>query len=296
MRIGSLTVNAQEQWTGDRFPREFAPGIWWISGCFPIEAGDGRGFDLGGHDELHSHTATFLIVGAKRTLMVDTGTPVNWRRVSAELDQILAGRPLDYVVPTHWEVPHTGNLERLVLKYPDLQIYGDLRDFHLAYPTLEDRLHHVPAGHRIDLGGGYEYHVLEAPIKDLVNTSWGYEAKEKILFPADGFSYTHHVSSDKEAALQEETEVHVHLPGECSMLSEELGQAPTVEQAFFLTQAALWWTRFTPIGGYFRDMENLLAKYPPRYIAPAHGNVISNVSEVMSTFREAYQVAYEKSG
>lgn len=282
--------------SGNGFPREFAPGIWWLSGCFPIVAGEDRGFDLGGQKELHSHTAAFLVVGTERTLMVDTGTPGNWLQLSSELDQILDGRTLNYLMPTHWEVPHAGNVERLVKKYPGLQLYGDLRDFHLAYPQIDDKIHIVKPGVTLDLGGGYVFHFLEAPIKDLINTSWGYESKQKVLFPADGFSYTHHVSSDKEAALDEESEVHVHLPGECSKVSHELGVAPTVEQAYFLTQAALWWTRFTPINSYFDEMEALLAKYPPRFMAPAHGNVISNVEEVMSTFREAYEVAYAKAG
>jgi flavorubredoxin len=178
----------------DGFPRELAQGIWWMGGCFPIAAGDGSGFDVGDLSEVHSHVAAYLIVGETKTVIIDTGTPANWAKLSFDLDQVLGDRPLDYVVPTHWEVPHAGNLERLLTKYPRSQAHGDLRDFHLAHPDFDSRLHIARPREKLELGGGYEFIFLPAPIKDIVSTTWGFEAKQKVLFVADGFSYTHHVS------------------------------------------------------------------------------------------------------
>jgi flavorubredoxin len=272
----------------DGFPREIAPGIWWLGGCFPMRADDGRGYDTGGVKEIHSHVASYLVVGADKALMVDTGTPANWKEVSGYLDQILGSRPLDWIVPTHWEVPHAGNLEKLFDKYPNSQAGGDLRDFHLAYPQYEARIHILDAGHTLDLGGGVRFVVLPAPVKDLVNSVWGYEAREQVMFTADGFSYTHRVGE----LTGDEEEVHIHHPGECSLMSHEIGIYPTVEQALFLTKAALYWTRLTPVEPFFAEMDALLAKYPTKFIAPSHGNVISDIDKMMPIIRQAHDIAY----
>jgi flavorubredoxin len=289
-------MSRESQETEDGFPREIADGVWWLGGCFPMGSGDGFGFDLGAHAELHQHVTSFLVVGAEKALMYDTGTPANWSGTLAGLDQILDGRPIDYLVPSHWEVPHAGNIEKLVKKFPDLQIYGDLRDYHLAYPQFADRLHLVGPGDELDLGDGYNFRFLSAPIKDLVTTVWGFESKTKVLFASDGMGYTHHVD-EVEAALargEEDLEVNVHLAGECSKLSGELEGAPQIDQILFLTQASLWWTRHAPIDPFFRALEQMMAEYSPRIVAPAHGNVISNIDEVFTRFERAYQRAYSE--
>ncbi len=168
------------------------------------------------------------------------------------------------------------------------QAGGDLRDFHLAYPEHQDRIHILEAGHKIDLGGGYNFVVLPAPIKDLVNSVWGYEEHEQVMFTADGFSYTHMVGQ----LTGNEDEVNIHKAGECSLMSHEIGIYPTVQQALFLTKAALYWTRLTPVEPFFAEMTALLTKYPPKLIAPAHGNVISDIDKMMPIIRQAHDIAY----
>lgn len=272
------------------FPREFAPGIWWLGGCFPMKAGDGRGYDTGGVEEIHSHVTCYLIVGTEKALMIDTGTPANWEMTEDYLDRILGDRQLDWIVPTHWEVPHSGNLDKLFKKYPNSQAGGDLRDYHLAHPEHVDRMHIFEDGHRIDLGGGYAFVSLPAPIKDLTNSVWGYEENQKVLFTSDGFSYTHHTGMVSE----DDEDVYIHVDGECSLMSHEIGIYPTVAQAHFLTKAALYWTRLTPVEPFFAEVAAVMDKYPPLYIAPAHGNVISDIDKMLPIVRQAHELAFEQ--
>jgi len=280
-------AGAAVQRSASGFPREIAPGIWWLGGCLPIKANDGRGFDLGGAAEVHSHAAPYLVVGTERAIMIDTGVPAHWSKVSFDLDQILGSRPLDLILPTHWEVPHSGNLKKLFQKYPDAQAVGDLRDFHLAYRGFEERLHIAAPGTEFDLGGGYRITVLPAPLKDLVNTAWAYESSRKVMFTSDGFAYTHHVVPE-----EIEDEVPFHLEGECSLMSSELGVLPSVSQALFITKIALYWTRYVDVGPFFVEVEELLKRYPTELLAPAHGNVISDLEKMSPILREAYRVAY----
>jgi hypothetical protein len=257
-------------------PRAIAPNVFWLGGCLAVEM-VGR--------EVHGHSSAFLVRGASRSLLVDTGSPQDWPQVSDALDQYLEGRPLDYVVPTHPELPHAGNLPRLLEKYPAAVAIGDVRDYHCYYPAYRDRLRSCEAGTEIDLGGGMVFTVLAAVIRDLPNTVWGYESSQQVLFVADGMSHTHHPELDDDEAL--------HLPGECGLLTSEIGQPPTLDQAAFFAGRALYWSRFVDnSAALFEQFRLLLEEFPTRIIAPGHGNVIDDLESVLPIIERSHRDAF----
>ena len=260
-----------------RLPREIAPGVWWVGGCLESAAFD---------EPVHFHTSAYLIVGADRSLLYDTAPPSMWGDMDRDLDRILGGRPLDYVVPSHPEIPHAGNLHRLMDKYPDMIVTGDLRDYHLYYPDYENRLKPVPHGTTIELGGGYRFTLLDAIIEDLPNTVWAYEHKRQVLFPVDALGYGH---LPQKAEFPDEP---LHRAGECALLSSELRASPDLKLATHLTQSSLFWSRYVEITPYLERMAELLQKYPTRLIAPAHGSVIDDLDVIMPVMREAHRKAY----
>lgn len=255
-----------------RLPREITPGIHWISGCTAI---------LEKGEVLHTSISAYLIVGTTRALIVDTGNPTNWSLVEDGLRQILGDRELDFILPTHPEVPHAGNLPRLLRKFPRAQIIGDVRDYHVYYPESERRLVPWPKGKPIDLGGGFEFTILDAPIKDLTSTVWGYESFRQVLFVADAFAYGHHAPGD-------DSDEPVHLPGECGLLSSELLRQPEVHQALSITRGALSWTKHVPTAPFFDAVLAVLETHPAKLIAPAHGNIIVDLHSLLPMMREAY--------
>ncbi|MDV7352742.1 MBL fold metallo-hydrolase [Rhodococcus oxybenzonivorans] len=240
--------------------REIAPGLFWLGDCLKFEYGA---------EIWHGHVSTYLILGEKRTLLLDTGHPAHWDAVEAALDELLGDRPLDLVLPTHPEMqmPHAGNLPHLARKYPELAVVGDTRDYHLHYPYLADRLTPTPIGDRIDLGGR-EIHVLPAIWRDLPNTVWAFDTGSRVMFVADGFSYSHH-----------------HLTGECRLYSSELPQAPGLEQTVFLNERALFWTRHVDSEHTEPDLESLFDRYKPVLVAPAHGSVIDTLDEMVELLK-----------
>jgi hypothetical protein len=256
----------------DPFPREIAPGIFWISGCTEV---------LEKGDLLHSSISTYVIAGPQASLMVDTGNPTNWDIVEASLDQILGNRPLTWLVPTHPEVPHAGNVPRLVRKYPDLKMIGDTRDFHVHYPTAEGRLMEWPKEKPIELGDGLEFSILNAPIKDLANSVWGYESLHQVLFVSDAFAFAHYPNDT-------ESDEPLHRPGECGLLSTELSALPQTHQALSITRGALSWTKYVPTEPFLDEIFEMLEKRPAKLIAPAHGNVIVELEDLLPVMREAY--------
>ncbi|TCN53653.1 metallo-beta-lactamase superfamily protein [Rhodococcus sp. SMB37] len=238
--------------------REIAPGLFWLGDCLKFEYGD---------EIWHGHVSTYLVVGDERTLLLDTGHPAHWGVVESALDELLGDRPLDFVLPTHPEMPHAGNLPHLARKYPGLTVVGDTRDYHLYYPQLAERLAPTPVGERIDLGGR-EIHVLPAIWRDLPNTVWAFDTGSGVMFVADGFSYSHH-----------------HFNGECRLYSSELPQAPDLEQTVFLNERALFWTRHVDSGHSEPDLEALFERYRPTLVAPAHGSVIDRLDEMVELLK-----------
>jgi hypothetical protein len=265
---------------GPGLPREFAPGIHWLGECVSLSV-VGR--------TAHGYASAFLIVGDAKTLLVDTGMPQSWEAISSSLDAVLGGRSLDYVFPTHPELPHAGNIARLLDKYPAALAVGDVRDYHLYYPHIGGRLSSLAEGAELDLGGGYRFAAVEAVIRDLPNTHWGYEASQQVLFVSDGFSYFHQPPAAESTGWDEPS----HEEGECALMSSEFGKLPDVSTAAYFAGSNLYWTRHVDDStDLFEEFQRLTERYPTRFVAPTHSNVVDNLDDVVPVIREAHRMAY----
>lgn len=257
--------------------RVIADGVTWLGGCLSANA-EGQ--------EVHYHVSTYLVMGSRASILVDTGDPAHQATVLAQLDHALGGRPLDYVFPTHPEIPHAGNLPALLARYPSAVVVGNICDYALHFPEYRDRLRAKAAGDVLDLGDR-EFRFLPAFIRDLENTLWGYDSGAAMMFVSDGFSYIHDIPAP------DEDDEPVHLPGQCRLLSSEMPVPPTVEQAAYGTGRALYWTKFVDVGKAFQGIEDSFTSFPTKLIGPAHGNVIDDVEGMLRTSLAAHRKVYE---
>jgi hypothetical protein len=259
-------------------PRTLGPHLHWLGGCH-LSSVYGQ--------VIHVHQANFLI-DSERSLLVDTGFPSTWASVEAHLDQLLGDRELDYVFPTHSEINHSGNLDKLLLKYPNAVVVGDMRDFPLYFPEWSHRMQMKRPGDVIDLGAGVRVTFLEALFKDLPNTLWLYEESQRAMFVADGFAYSHNppppgIDSDQPT----------HLPGQCGLTSSEMPPI-TVEQMSFILKAALNWSRYVDVRPVFEEMADMFEnRYPTDIVLPGHGNVIVRLQDVLPVMRLAHAEVFE---
>lgn len=169
-------------------PRVVLPDLAWVGGCSSSAGWPGRGNDrpIG-----HEPCVSFVIMGSEKTLMLDTGHFGHWWSLDGQLDAVLQGRPLDYVFLSHQEIPHTGNMGRLLKKYPNCIAIGDTRDYHLFHPEVElDRIKILKHGDKVSLGDR-DIVMLDAIWKDLSGTMWAYDTKRKLIYTADGFGFVH---------------------------------------------------------------------------------------------------------
>jgi hypothetical protein len=260
-------------------PREIADGIWWLPLCLevPLEG-----------VPTHVHTSLYLLVGDEQTLLWDTGPPTDFQGARDAVAQVLGDRPLDWIAPSHPEVAHAGNLARWLTAYPDARVIGDVRDYHLFFPQLADRLVPLEKETTLDLGG-LEFVLVDALIRDLPTSQWAYERTQQVLFVADAFSFSHHPPIEGD-------DRPVHLAHECRLTSSEFGPPPKAEQVVFITKAALYWTRFVKLEPYRDQVEELLRTHPTSKFAPAHGAVIDNLDVVLPAIWGALADAYDPLG
>lgn len=244
-------------------PRTIADGVTWLGGCLEVV------FEGRSH---HCHVSTYLVVGNSKSLLVDSGHPKDWEHLEHQLDELLADRRLDYIFPTHPEMPHAGNIPRLLARHPEAVVIGDIRDYHLYYPEYEDHLLAVEPGSSVDLGGR-SFLVTDAVIKDLPNTVWGFDSAARVLFVSDGYSF-----------------IHEHGVGQCALLAEEMPELPSAEETRFINERALYWTQYHPMNPYFDRLASLREELDVRIIAPAHGNVVSRLDLILPALESGYRV------
>lgn len=239
-------------------PRELAPGIFWLPNC---------SVNRQGPLAVHSYNSVYVVSGDERSLVFDTGHPKDWRSVERQLDELIAGgiAPVGFVLPSHAETVHAANLGRLLAKFPDAVAVGDVRDYHLVFPELADRLSGSEAGERIDLGGR-EVEVLDAVFHDSLTTRWAYDATARTLFTADGFAY-----------------LHFHEQDQCGKTVEELPDLPVEELTGYYGEFAFYWTRFVDIEPHVAELERLLADRDVAVIAPGHGAPILDPAATVPT-------------
>lgn len=132
---------------------------------------------------------SFVIMDEKNVVMdtVDTRAGEQW---FANLEQALAGEPVDYLVVSHMEPDHGANIKRLVDLHPEAKVVGNAKTFSMISQFFEldltDRKVIVKEGDTLNIGA----HTLQffmAPMVHWPEVMVTYEQSEKVLFSADAF-------------------------------------------------------------------------------------------------------------
>lgn len=243
-------------------PREVSPGVFWLGQC--LEQREAKKM-------YHSYNAAFLVVGETASMLVDTGHPKDFPAIEAQMSQILARdgvAPLKYLFLTHQETPHSGGLGRVMDRFPDITIHGEMSDYHLAFPQYADRMHWMNLGESLDLGGD-TFVTVESVVRDLRTTLWGFTTKGRVLFPGDGFAYSHY-----------------HEDGHCGLVAEEASSLDLGETSAVFAERALFWTKFVDMNLYTAPLDALIAELDVKTICPSHGLPITDVALTVPKVKE----------
>lgn len=237
-------------------PRLITPDCLWTGGCMAASVSG-----------MLAHYSCFLLRGTRRTILIDTGHPAHAEGVERDIAAFLGDRPLDYIFPTHAELPHAGLLERWLTRWPQAIALGDMRDWHLYLPHLAHRFRQMAPGDALDLGGR-RFLFLPAVWRDLPDTLWGYDEGGRILFLSDACAC-----------------FHPHSPGQSDHFTSEVA-CPDVAIMRDFNSKALHWPRYTEGGEGEAAMDALLARLDPALLATAHGAVVDDWRAMLPLFKQ----------
>lgn len=128
------------------------------------------------------------IIVEEKVVVIDTIERSKMDDYVENIEQLLNGRKVDYLVINHMEPDHTGAIKALLCHYPDVKIIGNAKTFPMLknfYGVCEN-LMEVKEGDSLDLGK-HKLNFYMAPMLHWPETMVTFESTEGILFSGDIF-------------------------------------------------------------------------------------------------------------
>lgn len=235
---------------------------------------------------------SYAILDDKVVIMdtVDSTVEEEWFE---NLEEVLDGRIVDYVVVQHMEPDHSGSLARLIEKYPDIKIVGNAKTFPMMKNffdiDIEDKKIVVSEGDTLELGNHILTFVM-APMVHWPEVMVTYESSEKVLFSADAFGKFGTRDADEDWAC-EARRYYFNIVGKYGMQVQMLLKKAT---AFDIH-------RICPLHGpvlsenleYYIDKYDTWSSYEPedRGIFIAHASIHGNTAKAAEKLKEILEEA-----
>ena len=132
---------------------------------------------------------SYLLMDEK-TVLFDTVDASIGRQFLENVEAVLGGRTLDYLVVNHMEPDHCSLIAELALRYPKMQIIGNAKTFPMIGQfydmDLEDRKIIIKEGDTFS-SGTHTLHFVMAPMVHWPEAMMTYDEADKVLFSADAF-------------------------------------------------------------------------------------------------------------
>ena len=106
------------------------------------------------------------------------------------------------------------------------------------------------------------------------STWWGFETRDRVLFPGDGFAYSHY-----------------HEDGHCGLVAEEATSLDLPDVSSTFADLALFWTKFADMNVYCDRLDQLIERLGVKYIGPTHGLPITDVKATVPKVQEGLKAA-----
>ncbi|MBR3697838.1 MAG: FprA family A-type flavoprotein [Clostridia bacterium] len=133
---------------------------------------------------------SYLVLDEKN-VVIDTVEEKKGKEWLENLDCILDGKTIDYLIISHMEPDHSANILKLIERFPNIKLIGNTKTFSMLpqfydIKDLNDKKIVVNEGDEISIGK----HILKffmAPMVHWPEVMVTYEKTEKVLFTADAF-------------------------------------------------------------------------------------------------------------
>ena len=201
----------------------------------------------------------YVLLNGGRAVLIDCGSHLHRASIMAALDEVLDGATPEYLLLTHSELPHAGNIAQVSEKWPDIKVI--VSNVMLPYievlPTVPlENVTQVVPGTVIDFPNR-QIHCLTALLKDQPGSHWLYDTATETLFTGDGFGYYHSAENRNK-------------------FSDELPNGVQIEQFAAYHKTAFRFLEWIKPERFARDLDTMFGNRPISTIAPIHGSAIRN--------------------
>ena len=232
------------------------------------------------------------VIRDEKTAILDTVDPRAGEQWLANLEEVLEGESPDYLIVSHLEPDHAGNIGKLAEKYPKMKLVGNAKTFAMLPQFFEmdltDRCVTVKEGDILSLGAHTLTFVM-APMVHWPEVMVAYESKEKILFSADGFGKFGALDAE-EAWVDEARRYYINI----------VGKYGAQVQALLKKAAGLDIAMICPLHGpilrenlgYYLEKYQTWSSYEPEETgiviayASIHGNTAKAAKELAEMLKE----------
>lgn len=126
----------------------------------------------------------------EKTVLLDTVDAGVAGQFFENLEYVLGGRKLDYLVVNHMEPDHCAMIGDIVRRYPEVQVVGNAKTFTMMKQffgtDFAERAVTVKEGDTLS-SGKHTLHFVMAPMVHWPEAMVTYDEMDKVLFSADGF-------------------------------------------------------------------------------------------------------------
>ena len=126
----------------------------------------------------------------EKTVLLDTVDASVAGQFFENLEHVLDGRKLDYLIVNHMEPDHCAMIGDLVRRYSEVQVVGNTKTFGMIKQffgtDFAERAVTVKEGDTL-VTGAHTLHFVMAPMVHWPEVMVTYDEKDKVLFAADGF-------------------------------------------------------------------------------------------------------------
>ena len=237
---------------------------------------------------------SYLLMDEK-TVLFDSADYAVGRQFIENIQAVLNGRPLDYLVVNHMEPDHCAMIEELVLRYPQMQLIGNAKTF----PMIDQFFNFDLDGKKIIVkegdtfsSGKHTLHFVMAPMVHWPEVMMTYDETDKILFSADGFGtfkalngniFNDEVNFDKDW-LDEARRYYTNIVGKYGMqVQNVLKKAASLDIAVICPlHGPIWRTDLDYIIGKY----DTWSRYEPeeKGVMIAYASMYGNTENMVDTF------------
>ncbi len=231
---------------------------------------------------------SYLILDEKVAIM-DTVDPRKSEEWMANLDAALEGRTPDYLVVQHLEPDHAGTIDKVLEKYPAMQVVASDKAVKMMpqffFTTrFEGRVIGVKEGGSLSLGGR-TLHFVMAPMVHWPEVMVSYDSTDKVLFSADGFGKFGALCHEEEWAC-EARRYYFNICGKYGApVQALLKKAATLDIKII---CPLHGPVLTENLGYYLNLYDMWSSYTPEVdgVLVAYASIHGNTGEAAKKFAD----------